>query len=117
MIKFLKILVIFISFILVSCSMPENDLRMEVVMEAVKKKEESYRNRQYKKCIERAELEANAYIDSIIANEIYLSLLDSLSFPSKPIKPDYPDSLKLKDTSLVRIKTLDVNAHKQDSLK
>ena len=44
-------------------------------------------------CRERALEDAEAYVDSLIDRWINADLMDTLVFPTKPVKPDAPDHI------------------------
>ena len=50
------------------------------------------------KCFESILEDAESYVDSVIINEINILLLDTIIFPQKPQKPNYPDTIILNDS-------------------
>jgi hypothetical protein len=62
----------------------------------------AYINLRKQKCLEKILLDAETYVDSVIINEINIKLLDTIIFPEKPLKPDFPHKIILQDTSIVK---------------
>ena len=50
------------------------------------------------KCHENILEDAESFVDSVIINEINILLLDTIIFPQKPQKPNYPDTIILNDS-------------------
>lgn len=89
------------AFVLLGCSSNDEEFSIELVQKRLLQKQQDYQNDQYKICKEKAILDANIKLDSIIAHELNLSLLDSIRFPLKPQKPNHPGQIKLDDTTKV----------------
>lgn len=66
------------------------------------RKVNEYINNRRQKCLEKILLDAETYVDSVIINEINIKLLDTIIFPEKPLKPEFPKKIILKDTSIVK---------------
>ena len=45
---------------------------------------------------------AEGYVDSAIISEINFRLLDTVIFPDRPLKPSFPDNIRLNDSILAK---------------
>ena len=98
-----KITIAFLFLLCFGCSTEESNMEFDfnLVNKRILEKQNDYRSVQLKICSEDAYRTANEKLDSIIAKELNLSLLDSIRFPNKPQKPIHPGEIKLDDSTLV----------------
>ena len=54
------------------------------------------------KCIEEILADAEAFVDSIIINEINIKVMDTIVFPDRPFKPQYPTEIILDDSTKIQ---------------
>lgn len=102
MIKFL----ILCSFFLVSlnsCGSKKKPVlsKVQLIELAVDQKLEIIQRKKEKTCKESALEEALNYVDSLIAKEFALQMIDTIRFPNRPIKPRLPGGKIQLDTSSI----------------
>lgn len=59
---------------------------------------EKFRLKKWKECKAQALQDAEAHVDSLIVAQIELHLIDTITFPVKPVKPPFPDNIEVKDS-------------------
>jgi hypothetical protein len=103
-----KIILLFLSVIILgimySFQLPDS-IDKSKIPELVRMKLDQEVNEYYAERIRACKLDAlvraEDYVDSIIVNKINVSLLNNVSFPSKPARPVSPTSINLDDTTKV----------------
>jgi len=70
-----------------------------LVQKALDKKLAKYKSNILKRCYEKAAKEAEAFVDSIVAEEVKLLSADTLLFPSKPVRPELKEKIILNDST------------------
>jgi len=73
-----------------------------LMQERYNKSLSDYLANRHTKCLEAILEDAEIYVDSVIINEINILLLDTIIFPEKPIKPNYPDTIILNDSVAIK---------------
>lgn len=72
-----------------------------LVQKAFEEKISIFLQNRKEKCLEKILEDAEAYVDSIIISEINVKLLDTLIFPEKPLRPDFPSKIILNDSTKI----------------
>jgi hypothetical protein len=72
-----------------------------LVQKELDKRLKKYQQTILDKCREKALKAAEAYIDSLVAEEIKLQASDTLKFPSRPIRPELKEPIKLDDSTKI----------------
>ncbi len=67
----------------------------ELVQKTLEIKLNRYRNNLREKCIKKIYNDAELYVDSLVAEEF----VDTISFPSRPIRPAFPEKIILNDST------------------
>ncbi len=75
-----------------------------IIDEIYQQQVEEYRIRDARECRAKALSDAEAHVDSIVYQLLNANLVDSLSFPDKPVRPSAPDHI------IGTVKKFDVNA-------
>lgn len=97
-----KITLLGVIIFLFGCNTEENQkFDMSLANARILEKQKEYKSVQLSNCREDAFRKANEKLDSIIAKELNLSLLDSIRFPNKPSKPNHPGNIELDDSTIV----------------
>ncbi len=69
---------------------------------AFEKRKAEYAAEVMRNCQQDVLLRAETYVDSIISADIDFRINDSIVFPEKPIKPDWPGAIIVSDTIKAR---------------
>ncbi len=72
-----------------------------LVQQEYDRKIDEFKANRKRSCLEEILKDAEAYVDSTIVREINIKLLDTLIFPEKPFRPDYPQDIILDDSTKV----------------
>ncbi|MBK7635539.1 MAG: hypothetical protein WAT22_17655 [Saprospiraceae bacterium] len=72
------------------------------IKEAYESRRKEYINENLKNCREDIIGKAEIYVDSLIAAEIDYRINDSIIFPEKPIKPEWPGAIIVPDSIKAR---------------
>ena len=93
-------------FLVLFCSACSVDLpdANTIIEEIYRQQVEEFRVRDERECRAKALSDAEAHVDSIVYQLLNADLVDSLSFPDKPIRPSAPDHI------IGTVKKFDVNA-------
>ena len=87
-----------------STEVPQKESSMllpPLVQKALDEKLTRYKNTILKKCKEKAYKAAEAYIDSLVAEELKIQSSDTIKFPAKPIRPTLGGPIKLNDSTAI----------------
>ncbi len=85
---------------LLSCNDPVT--QEELIESAIQLKLQSWRQDEIKKCMDKAMVEAEAFVDSILIVRSLPSKLDTIPKPPKPMKPPKPYFKTKPDSVVVR---------------
>jgi len=102
--KLNSVSIIALIFSLLSCSTKDNGEISPLVLEKLQEKNRLYTEDILTRCKKAAVEKAEKYVDSIFAEQIQISLNDTIFFPVKPIKPPSEGEIKIIDT--VRVKPI-----------
>ena len=69
---------------------------------ALERRKADYATEVMSNCRQDVLLRAETYVDSMISADIDFSINDSIVFPEKPIKPEWPGSIIVPDTIKAR---------------
>lgn len=96
-----KFYIVAIGFTISSFVLVQNEKEI-LIQEAIVKRVNDYKLELLDKCKNKAKLEAEVMVDSIIAIELGAGPIDTLEFPRKPNKPSFEsyDSLKQNQVKL-----------------
>lgn len=76
--------------------------RAELIEEAVETRLQQLVDRRMRRCRDEAMTIATAYVDSLIAAEFSLEMVDTIAFPNRPMRPRLPVGRIELDTARVR---------------
>ena len=80
-----------VCIVLIGCA--ENIDYNEEISIRVAEKTKRYTHKQLQKCKDKAAIEAENYVDSIISKWVASELVDTISIPQKPSKPVTPPAI------------------------
>mgnify|MGYP000897760286 CR=1 FL=1 len=96
------VLITIIAFMtLVSCNKNENtelNIKNPKIKTALEKRKTEYAKEILEKCRRDILEKAEIYVDSLISAEIIFQLSDSIVFPPKPEKPNWPGPIQVPET-------------------
>ncbi|MBK8053065.1 MAG: hypothetical protein IPK35_07305 [Saprospiraceae bacterium] len=78
------------------------DINNPKIKEAYENRRREYINENLKNCRQDIIGKAGIYVDSLIAAEIDYRINDSIIFPEKPIKPEWPGAIIVPDSIKAR---------------
>ncbi len=85
---------------------PDNSEQVSsLVQKELEKKLSKYKKNKRDACLKKVLRDAEIHVDSIIIKEINIRVVDTLVFPEKPVRPNYPKEIVLNDS--VKIEPLD----------
>ena len=67
--------------------------KQAIIDARIKKKTDEYTQRRLKLCRQRAHEQAETYVDSLIANYVGTEVIDTFTFPDRPVRPTRPDAI------------------------
>ncbi len=97
----MKQYIIWMVLVMWSCSDGDHsglDLENPRIKSALEKRKATYAQEILENCKREILDKAELYVDSVISAEINFQLSDSIVFPEKPIKPDWPGPIVVSET-------------------
>jgi len=88
----MKIRIAILMFLFSSCG-PQLPDRQAAVYKFYKIKVDALMHQQKEECQDRIAQDAKAKVDSIIHQILNADLMDTINFPSKPVRPSAPDHI------------------------
>jgi hypothetical protein len=84
------------------CISGEEKIRENLVLQVLELRRNEFMSEQLAACRKEVVIRAEAFADSLIAEEISFRLSDSIIFPEKPIKPEFIGPIIISDTAVAR---------------
>ncbi len=76
---------------IVACVEPIDE--QSIIDARITKKTKEYAERRVKECRREAQDQAETYVDSLIANYVGTEVIDTFTFPDRPVRPERPDPI------------------------
>lgn len=97
-----RILGAFILLTLYQCAEKENAYRPALIDRYLQERNQVYINEVMNNCKKELIAKAEAYVDSLISEQISFRLSDSIIFPEKPVKPEFLGPVIVSDTLVAK---------------
>jgi hypothetical protein len=78
-------------WLLTACVDPIDE--QAIIDARITKKTTEYAERRIKECRSEAHEQAETYVDSLIANYVGTEVIDTFTFPDRPVRPSRPDAI------------------------
>jgi len=83
----------YIIFLLVFVSCNKEQAERLVLEDLMAERKQAYLDKKEKECKEKAFEEARQYVDSLVNKWVQDDLIDTINFPTRPVRPERPEDI------------------------